>query len=739
MRRDRRVLTAKLSLLHVVLTFVLFSAYTGVCLSDDHGRVLADGQLPQDRRLNGLKDLDGHFPFDVPASATEWQERADSLRRQVLVATGLWPLPERTPLKPVIHGRVERDGFTVEKVYFESIPNQFVTGLLFRPVNKKGPLPAVLCPHGHGGRLQDYGERGVRELITQGAERFEDCGRYPKLSRCVQLARMGCVTFIFDMLGYADNTQLSRQLAHRFSKQRPDFDRDGSWGFYGPQAELRLQSIMGLQMWNCVRALDFLTGLPDVDPERVGVTGGSGGGTQTILLCAIDTRPVVAFPQGMVSTSMQGGCTCENCSLLRIDTGNVELAALFAPKPQAMTAADDWTSEMMTDGFPQLKSLYGLLGASDKVECTSLTHFKHNYNYVTRALMYAWFNKHLDLGLEEPIVEDHWEPLTEQEWTIWDEQHPAPGGGPDHERYVTKWLDDDAQQTIAKLHPTDLDSWQEYQRVIGGAFETLLPFENPGEGSLSRENVLKEPRDDYIFFKDLLRDSSRGIELPALSFYPMKSPWNQQVVIWVSGQGKAGTLTEDGEPHPMVHRLLDAGYSVISVDLLYQGEFLEGAAALTAAPVVDNPREYAGFTYAYNLPVFAERVQDLLTVISFVRDDEHGPERVHLLGVGGAEPVVTAARMRAGKLVDRAAIAAGGFRFAGLDSYRDPDFLPGAVKYGDLPAMIALCAPHSLWIGDVDRLPDLPLAAYRSLGAADAIETSVNGGVEAAVSWLIGK
>ena len=105
---------------------------------------------------------------------------------------------------------------------------------------------------------------------------------------------------------------------------------------------------MGLQTWNSVRALDFLASLPDVDPKQLGMTGASGGGTQTFMLAAIDDRLAAAFPAVMVSTGMQGGCVCENCSLLRVDTGNVEIAGLFAPKPQAMSAANDWTKEMMT-------------------------------------------------------------------------------------------------------------------------------------------------------------------------------------------------------------------------------------------------------------------------------------------------------------------------------------------------------------------------------------------------------
>ncbi|MEK9633933.1 MAG: acetylxylan esterase, partial [Opitutae bacterium] len=198
----------------------------------------------QDSRSGQLKDLNGFFPFEPPATSQAWQSRSKELKLRRLVPTGLGPMPEKTPLNAVVHGKVKRPGFTVEKVYFESVPGLFVTGLLFRPeTDKRGKLPAVLCPHGHGGRLHDLGEQGVRKQIVIGAERFEESGRMPKIARCATLARLGCVTFLYDMIGYADNRQISYQLAHRFAKQRPDFEGPESWGFYSAQAELRLQSI----------------------------------------------------------------------------------------------------------------------------------------------------------------------------------------------------------------------------------------------------------------------------------------------------------------------------------------------------------------------------------------------------------------------------------------------------------------------------------------------------------------
>src|SRR5439155_13182418 len=165
----------------------------------------------------------------------------------------------------------------------------------------------------------DAGEAEAKKQIAQGAEKTMAGARYPLQARCAQLARMGCVVFHYDMVGNAD----SQPIPHR-------------QGFTDAEAELRQQSFMGLQTWNSIRALDFLLSLPDVDPKRIGVTGASGGGTQTFMLCAVDERPAVAFPAVMVSTGMQGGCICENCSYLRQGAGNIDLAALFAPKPLGM-------------------------------------------------------------------------------------------------------------------------------------------------------------------------------------------------------------------------------------------------------------------------------------------------------------------------------------------------------------------------------------------------------------------
>ena len=640
-------------------------------------RVFPEGQLPKDRRLQPLKDLNGHFPFAVPNTLKAWETRAAEVRQRVRVATGMWPMPERTPLNAVIHGKVEREGFTVEKVYFESVPGFYVTGLLFRPTEGAGPFPGVLSPHGHGGRLQDHGPEKIRDYIADGAERFESSGRFPKVARCAQLARMGCVTFLYDMIGYADNQQLSLHIGHRIVEARAG-NTSESWGLYSAQAESRLQSVLGLQMWNSVRALDFLEGLPDVDSERLAVTGGSGGGTQTILLGALDERPVTAFPQGMVSTAMQGGCTCENTSLLRIGTGNVELAALFAPRPQAMTAANDWTKAMMTDGYPELQKVYQFYNAKDAVDCTDHTRFPHNYNYVSRALMYGWFNKHLKLGLEEPIVEADFPMLTAEEHAVWDADHPKPEGGEAFEKGLMRQLAASSDNQVAAMLTDDLRA----------AWTTLIGRSLPKHAEIETDSYRVEALDDGRSVSlGVVRSNAHGEEIPVAVH--LSKGRRRHFALWVHGEGKAGV--DDGARNA----LLDGGVTVVTPDLFGQGEFVQGEGAFSRNRNVENKRAFAGYTYGYNDTLFAQRVHDVLTVLASMTEEA---DSITLIGSGGAGPVAAVAAALAGDAVSNLALDTGNFRFAKLTDYRDVNFLPGAVKYGDLPAVLNLCSPKATFV-----------------------------------------
>lgn len=604
--------------------------------------------LADDIRNSPPKDLNGFFPFDPPSTLEEWKKRKADLTLRLQVATGLYPMPPKTPLNAVIHGKITRPGFTVEKVYFESVPGFFVTGLLFRPENSMTKkCPAVLNPHGHGGRLQDHGKSGGKGVLKQieiGAEKFEESGRMPKIARCATLARLGCVTFLYDMIGYADNLQLSYKLAHQFSKRRSNFERQKDWGLYSAQAEMRMFSIFGLQTWNSIRALDFMESLPDVDPARIAVTGGSGGGTQTILLGALDDRPIASFPNGMVSSSMQGGCTCENASLLRIGSGNVEMTALFAPKPQGMTAADDWTREMLIEGkgFHELKKLYALYGKPEYVICPDLTHFKHNYNYVTRAIMYSWFNRHLKLGHPEPVIEQDFKLLSKEEHEVWNGQHSAPEGGDAYERRLMAQLDERDHRLLENLEEkkkaeTMIKAWQ---TIVGRSMEDALEHNYQIEGNKLTNQSMKEE-----------------IELQI----PENLPSAPKIVVLLGASAKKSV---DQAVKPVLFRQNQDG----------------------PTEKVSNSREFAGYTHGYNHSRLARQIHDLLSVIAFLKSQTDQPIEIHA-GQGFEAQAIVASYL-AGNLINKVIVESSNFRFSQITNHHAPRFLPGAIKYGDLDFLI---------------------------------------------------
>ena len=298
-------------------------------------------------------------------SATAWEQASQYLRRHILVSTGQYPNFEpllKLPLNPQIFGKIERSDYTVEKVYFESYPGFFCTGNLYRPRGKDGPFPAIVSPHGHW-------DRGRLENIERGS--------IP--GRCINFAKQGYVIFSYDMVGYNDSGQ---QVDHR---SFPNGDREAIWGI----------SLLGLQLQNAIRSIDFLQSLPDVDPDRIACTGASGGGTQAFMLMAIDDRIKVSAPVNMISAHMQGGCLCENAPNIRIDFSNIEIGAMMAPRPLLLVSATgDWTKDTPDVEYPAIHSIYQHFGAADKIHQVQIDA-EHNYNKASREAVYQWFAKWL--------------------------------------------------------------------------------------------------------------------------------------------------------------------------------------------------------------------------------------------------------------------------------------------------------------------------------------------------------
>jgi dienelactone hydrolase len=733
------------SLQNVLLT-IFAIAYSSSLLSatDPETNLVSTNQskLPKDVRLEPLKDLNGYFPMKVPQSVEEWEKRAEVVRNQMQVATGLYPWPTKTPLNPVIHGKIDRGDYTIEKVYFESMPGFFVTGNLYRPKGVTKPAPAILCPHGHwaNGRFYDAGEEATKREIAAGAELFPDSGRSPLQARCVHLARMGCVVFHYDMLGNADSQQITAAIVHGFAKQRPEMNTSENWGLFSPQAESHLQSIMGLQTWNSIRSVDFVLTLPDVDPNRIGVTGASGGGTQTMILAALDDRIKASFPAVMVSTSMQGGCTCENCCLLRINTGNIEFAALFAPKPQAMTAANDWTKEMSTKGFPEIKQLYALYGKANEVALSDHTEFGHNYNAVSRKAMYELMNKAFNLNAD--VIERDYTRSSIEEMSVWNADHPQPESGEAFERKLMKqWLDD-SQSLIAKQLPTDKASHQKFQgfmhtalsSIFGRGFSEALNTET----DLEFDQAVKEERDGYFYFAGQIKKSTRSEVIPVIMLQPKS--WNKQVVIWTSETGKQLVADANSQPTEAASKMLQSGFAVIGADLFMQGDFLDGSEPVTKARKVAENRESAAYSFGYNYTLFAQRAQDIVSLVAFAKSHERSPSAVHLVALDKTGPIATTARALCGNNVSRAAINTHGFRFGQVNDYLSVDFVPGAAKYGDIDGLLAVAAPGEILLaGEGETVPAMMSKTYDALGARSKITKIAQPAIDQVIDWLIKK
>ena len=637
---------------------IVIAAALGILVpSQGIDTILAPGETsPDSRHLRARTLNDTDFDFSPPPNANAWKARSADLRAQVQIAVGLYPWPAKTPLKASIRPGVKRDGYEVQRVVFESLPGHLVTGNLYVPTGpSNGPRPAVLCPHGHwtNGRFLTVDAKSREKEMKSGAEKTPEGAQSPLQARCAQLARMGCVVLHHDMIGYAD----SGPIEHR-------------GGFTQAETLLRLHGAMMLQTWNCIRALDFLVELPGVDPARIGVTGASGGGTQTFILGALDPRPSAVFPAVMVGTRMQGGCVCENAPFLRVATGNVEIAALFAPKPMALSGANDWTVAIETHGLPQLRSLYGMLGSPANISGKCWPEFGHNYNQVSRESMYNWFNKHLKLGAQEPVKEQPFVLATKDELSVWDAEHKRPPsalGEAELLLTLAKAEDSDLKQRF----PSDAGKARDWKKHMEPVAKVLLGGPLPSPDSFRVEIKGTRPlTGGAVVEAKWLKRLDDGAAVPALFLRPARELKTVRVVIHPMGK-KA--LFNNGSPTTEVAKGLAGGIGFLAVDLLGTGESPPAKAKVDA--------KFPPYTWCYNRPLITERVRDTLLALAHAKDQG---KPVELDGIGTMGPVALLARAAAGDLVSRSEVELEGFSFSNLKDAAHPHFLPGSMRYGDL-------------------------------------------------------
>ena len=405
----------------------------------------AFAQVPvQDSRNTYIPNTDTHFTAPTYKTLAEWQERRQHLRKQILSAAGLLPMPAKTPLHPQIFGRIENRTYSIEKVLLETMPGYYLGGNLYRPLKAPPPegFPAIASPHGHW----NYGRLEHTDIASVPA-------------RCINLAEQGYVVFAYDMVGYDDTVQTPHDFAT---------PRDNLWDF-GP---------LPLQLWNSIRVVDFLESLPGVNPKKIGATGASGGGTQTFLLAAVDERVAFDAPVNMLSTIMQGGSPCENSPSLRLDTFNVEFGAVMAPRPMMMVSATgDWTRNTPREEYPAIKAIYELY---DRVANLDMVQIEapHNYNRQSREAVYKFFGHKIlgetdDTKLKEKGI--HVEKLGDMLALF---NRKLPENALDLEGVRAEWIQRGKE---ASSHATPQESKEMIDFALGAEWPKRVIAEMPGE------------------------------------------------------------------------------------------------------------------------------------------------------------------------------------------------------------------------------------------------------------------
>jgi dienelactone hydrolase len=620
-----------------------------------------------------------HYTMPVFASREAWLDRAAFLRKQILASAGLLPMPEKRPLNAQIFGKLERDGYTIEKVLLETLPGFYLGGNLYRPLGKQGPFPGVVSPHGHW----QYGRLENTQLVSVPG-------------RAITLARQGYVVFTYDMIGQNDTDQ----IPHHWGEFRYDL-----WSI-GP---------MGIQLWDSIRATDFVSSLPDVDPARIVATGASGGGTQTFFLMAVDDRIKAAAPVNMISATSQGG-VCENAPNLRAgwtDFSNMVVGALMAPRPLILVSnSGDWTVETPKEVFPAIQSIYRLFGAEKNVENVHFTQFIHNYNKESREAVYRFFNQHI-LNNPAPVAEPAFRAdFPNDLLALFNRQRPS--NAVKNLEELAQNMIRDARSYTAGLQPRDAPSLAKAREAFAEPLSYSLLAFRPKPAELRSEKKESVPMGERL----VIGRTGKGDQIPVVWLSPSKVNAEVPPTLIVHPDGIASVMKS-----PLVKSVLNRGSVVMSIDAFQTGS--------AVAPRDTSNRAYLHFNQTND----ANRVQDILTALEYLRSRSKS-QTVNLVGLEMAGVWSYFARTMAGEGVN---LAADMTQFAADtdEAYVSRFFIPGIRKAGDFHAASVLNAQgRSLIFNASPQFPsDWARQAAKAAGSSLDLRTGAVSDTDL-VAWL---
>ncbi|MDY0168188.1 MAG: acetylxylan esterase [Thermoguttaceae bacterium] len=597
------------------------------------------------------------------------RERIGRVRKDWMTAIG--PFPERTPLNGKTVGVIEADGYRIERVLYESRPGHHVTGNLYLPEGE-GPFPGVLVPCGHSGN-------------------GKASGAYQ--SACILLARHGFATLIYDPFGQGERYQSLDENG------KPVIGGVTEHTLADIGARLTGVGAANYRIWDGIRSLDYLIERPDVDPERIGCTGNSGGGTLTAYLMATDDRILAAAPSCYITSLSRllntiGPQDGEQNITAQVALGidHVDYVTMRAPKPTLILTGtyDFFDIDGSWDTFREAKRVYGILGFGERVELFEYPD-KHGFSQPRREAALRWMRRWLqginDAPTEvEPVLQtDEALQVTESGQvvtdfrgrTVWDlNLDRAKELAADREAF---WRDHSKEECLAEV-----------RRLAGIREITDKPV-------AKRLGVVE--REGYTIEK--LRIEREGEPpVPALLFLPAAREGKLPAVLYVDGRGKQQASIPGGP----IESLVREGRAVLAIDVRGTGE------TAAAKPRLIGKNEfqlsYLGIHLARPLP--GQRTEDVLAALDVLLSrEEIVPEQVRLVGIERGGPVAlhaAALDLRVAEVVTEEAIESWMDVVATpLAEHQLEQIVAGALQRYDLPDLVRAIAPRPVTVrGPVD-------------------------------------